>query len=306
MSDRCNEQEGSRRVALITGASGGIGVACVRHFLNSGWRVAATALPGPDLDRLSGRDVLVIPGDLTFDRARWNIVEGTLANFGRIDVLVNSAGAGLYGPPSSVSIDLTRRLFELNVLAPLAMAQLVIPAMRRLGSGTIVNLGSVGGYVSLPWAVSYSASKFALHALNDALRRELREDHIHVVNMAPGIVDTAFRANVLGGAAPARVANIRWVVSPEAVAKGILNGIMKRRRTVYVPKVARLFRLLDFLAPRVMDWYTGLFLAPPAASCAPKTIGDFAVEPAQVGTAPARQSYEDCQVGDTRPAGFPW
>lgn len=132
--------------------------------------------------------------------------------------------------------------------------------MRRLGSGTIVNLGSIGGYVSLPWAAAYSASKFALHALNDALRRELQRDCIHVMNMSPGIVDTAFRTNVLGGVAPLRVAGIRRTVSPEAVAEGVLGGIEHRRRTVYVPKIGRLFRLLELLSPRVMDWYTRRFI----------------------------------------------
>jgi short-subunit dehydrogenase len=209
---------------------------------------------------LSAKDIFVISGDIASDHSRRRIVEQTLAHYGRIDVLVNSAGIGLYGLPSSVPLDLTIRLFEINVFAPLAMAQLVIPEMRRLGSGTIVNLGSVGGYVSLPWASAYSASKFALHALNDALRRELRRDRIHVMNISPGIVDTAFRTNVLGGAAPPRVAGIRRTVSPDAVAQGILDGIKDRRRTVYLPRIGRLFRLIEILSPRVMDWYTERFL----------------------------------------------
>jgi NAD(P)-dependent dehydrogenase (short-subunit alcohol dehydrogenase family) len=276
----CRESAASRRVALITGASGGIGAACVRHFLNAGWRISATALPSPDLDRLSERDVFAIPGNVTSDHSRRKIVEQTLAHYGRIDVLVNNAGIGLYGLPSSVPVDLTVRLFEVNVFAPLAMAQLVIPVMRRLGSGTIVNLGSVGGYVSLPWAAAYSASKFALHALNDALRRELRRDRIHVMNISPGIVDTAFRTNVLGGVAPPRVAGIRRTVSPEAVAKGILDGIENRRRTVYVPKIGRLFRLIELFSPCVMDWYTQRFLPDHphdvAASFVPRELPEFA------------------------------
>jgi short-subunit dehydrogenase len=260
-------------VALVTGASGGLGAACVRRFLNIGWRVCATALSGSDLNALSGRNVLIVPGDITADATRHEIVGRTLAQYNRIDVLVNNAGVGLYDVASSVSIELSRRLFEVNVFAALAMAQLVIPIMRDIGEGVIVNIGSVGGYSSLAWAPTYCASKFALHALNDALRRELRKDNIHVMNVSPGIIDTGFRKNVLGGVAPPRVIRIRRVTSPERVARAILDGIKKRRRTVYVPHLARWFRLVEILSPRVMDWYQERLLTGGAASIASVAVG---------------------------------
>lgn len=256
-------------VALVTGASGGIGAACVRRFLQAGWRISATALAGPDLNALSGSNVLIVPGDITSDLTRREIIDRTLACYNRIDVLVNNAGVGLYDVPSSVSIELSRRLFEVNVFAPLAMAQLVIPVMRNLGSGTIVNIGSVGGYSSLPWAPTYCASKFASRALNDALRRELRKDQIHVVSISPGIVDTGFRENVLGGVAPPQVISIRRAVSADRVARAVLDGIKKRRRTVHVPHLAYWFRLVEILSPRVIDWYAERLMtdgATPAAS----------------------------------------
>jgi short-subunit dehydrogenase len=244
-------------VALITGASGGIGSACVRRFLEAGWQVSATALSGPRLERLGGPDVLVVPGDITSDQVRRDVVERTLARYGRIDALINNAGVGLYAPPSGVALDLMSRLLQVNVFAALGMAQAVIPTMRSAGSGSIVNVGSVAAFSSLPWAAAYCASKSALHSLNDSLRRELRKDGIHVMGICPGIVDTDFRLNVLGGIAPARVARIRRIVSPEAVAAAILNGLIKRRQTVYVPEIGRLFRLVEFISPRLMDWYLG-------------------------------------------------
>ena len=140
----------SSRVALITGASGGIGSACVRQFLSAGWQVAITALPGPDLERLAGPDVLIVPGDITSEHVRRQIVDETLARYGRIDVLVNNAGVGLYSSPTAVELDLMLRLFDVNVFAALAMAQAVIPTMRRVGSGSIVNIGSVAAFSSLP------------------------------------------------------------------------------------------------------------------------------------------------------------
>jgi NAD(P)-dependent dehydrogenase (short-subunit alcohol dehydrogenase family) len=245
----------SSKVVLITGGSEGIGAACVHRFAGLGWSVAVLALPSDGLDGLAGPSVLPIPGDICDDCARREAVKKTIARFGAIDILVNNAGVGLYAPPSTVSIPLSKRVFDVNVFAPLALAQLVIPIMRRQGHGTIVNLGSVGGRASLPWAVSYCASKFALHAIDDSLRRELRRDGIHVMKVCPGIVATKFRDNVLGGVAPAGVSAIQRVVTPQEVAAAIVRGIQRKDRTVYVPWIARLFTALEIFAPRVMDWY---------------------------------------------------
>ncbi len=182
-------------------------------------------------------------------------VEQTVARFGTIDILVNNAGIGLYGAPSTVSIPLSKRVFDVNVFAPLALAQLVIPIMRKQGNGTIVTLGSVGGKASLPWSVSYCASKFALHAVDDSLRRELRRDGIHVMKVCPGIVETRFRDHVLAGTAPSDVSAIRRVVAPKQVAEAIVRGIRRKSRTVYVPQIGRLFTAMEFFAPTLMDWY---------------------------------------------------
>ena len=187
------------KVVLITGASEGIGAACAAVFHERKARLSLSCLSGPDFPRPA--DALVTVGDITDPGVRDEIVRRTVDRFGTIDILVNNAGVGLYKPPSSAPIELVRRLFEVNVFAPLAMAQLTIPYMKRQGSGTIVNIGSVGGFASLPWASMYCASKFALHAINDSLRRELSRDGIHVMKVAPGIVDTKFREHVLDGTA---------------------------------------------------------------------------------------------------------
>jgi short-subunit dehydrogenase len=107
----------------------------------------------------------------------------------------------------------------------------------------------------LPWAALYCASKFALHAVNDSLRRELRDAGIHVMKVCPGIVATGFRDHVLAGSAPGGVEDIKRVVTPDQVAVGILRGIERRRLNVYVPWLSKAFMSVDFVAPRVMDWY---------------------------------------------------
>src|SRR5205085_1400110 len=173
----------------------------------------------------------------------------------RIDVLINNAGVGQYGWPSEVDTEISKRMFDVNVFSALALTQLVIPLMRQRKSGVIVNIGSVGGKVSLPWAVMYCATKWALHCIDDSLRRELREDGISVVKVCPGIVDTKFRDHVLAGKAPDRVEAIRRVVSPDQVAAGVIRGIARKQRTVYVPKPGWAVTTMEAVAAWAMDVY---------------------------------------------------
>jgi short-subunit dehydrogenase len=255
----------SQPVALITGASEGIGAALTDLFRQRGMRLALSALPAPGFHEQQSAEQLVLPGDLTVNGFAEELVARTLGHFGRIDVLVNNAGIGLYAPALDAPLALVRKLFELNVFAPLRLAQLVAPAMRRQGGGTIVNMGSVGGGVSLPWAALYCASKFALQAVNDSLRRELGGAGIHVMKVCPGIVATSFREHVLAGEAPTGVVRIRRVVTSRQVAECVWRGIERRRANVYVPWLSKVFVGVDFVAPRLMDWYCRRTGSPKAA-----------------------------------------
>jgi short-subunit dehydrogenase len=245
----------NEKVALITGASEGIGASCAKLIGQRGARLSLTALPDERFQREESESRLVIPGDLTSAALRAELVERTIARFGRIDVLINNAGVGQYGFPTEVDTEISKRIFDVNVFSALALTQLVVPHMRAKKSGTIVNIGSVGGKVSLPWAVMYCATKWALHCVDDSLHRELMGTGIRVMKVCPGIVDTKFRDHVLAGTAPGRVEDIRRVVSPDQVAEAVIKGIERGKRTVYVPKIGFLFTSLDFFAPRVMDWY---------------------------------------------------
>jgi NAD(P)-dependent dehydrogenase (short-subunit alcohol dehydrogenase family) len=255
-----NGRGASTRVALVTGGSTGIGAACVSELLASGWKVCVAALPGPELDRLAADKVLTIAGDITSDKIRAAAVEQTVGVYGRIDVLLNNAGIGLYALPTEMPAESFRRLLDVNVMAPLGLAQLVIPLMHKQASGTIVNVGSVAGCVALPWAAAYCASKSALHAVHDCLRRELRGSPIHLIKVCPGIVDTRFREHALGGTPPLSVRDIRRVVSAELVARRIVRAIERRTKTVYVPRIGAVFALAGALAPGLMDLYLGRLL----------------------------------------------
>lgn len=241
-------------VLLITGATQGIGAACVDTFRSRGARIVLVDRAGPAEDAVRPGD-LFIEADLTNADERERVVDEALSAMGRIDTLVNSAGIGLYAPATESGHEHARHIFELNVFAALHLAQLVAPQMRARGSGSIVNLGSIGGLVSLPWSPLYCASKSALHAVSEGLRRELGRDGIHVLTVVPGIVATRFRQHVLGGKAPERVEDLRNVVRPTELAQEIVTALARKRRFLYRPRIGRLFAAIDQHAPAVMDWF---------------------------------------------------
>ncbi|MEP6715072.1 MAG: SDR family NAD(P)-dependent oxidoreductase [Terriglobia bacterium] len=243
------------KVVLVTGASQGIGASLARLLAAEGAKLSLTALASTEFCDRESPSTLVTAGDITSDETRRRVVERTLGKFGRIDVLINNAGVGQYGYPSEADSEVSKRLFDVNVFSVLALTQLVIPGMRARKSGVIVNIGSVGGEVSLPWAVMYCASKWALHCLDDSFRRELAGSGIRVVKVCPGIVDTEFRSHVLAGKAPQNVENIRRMVSPDRVAATIISGVKRNKKRLYVPAIGRVFTSLEFFAPWLMDWY---------------------------------------------------
>ncbi len=241
----------NEKVVLITGASQGIGASCAKLMGRRGAKLSLTGLPDATFPPAD----IVTPGDITSAAVRAEIVERTIARFGRIDILINNAGVGQYGYPTEVDTEISKRVFDINVFSALALTQLVVPHMKAAKSGTIVNIGSVGGKVSLPWAVMYCATKWALHCVDDSLHRELMGTGIRVMKVCPGIVDTKFRDHVLSGTAPGRVEDIRRIVSPDEVAAAVIKGVERGKRIIYVPKIGFLFTSLDFFAPRIMDRY---------------------------------------------------
>ncbi len=242
------------KVVMVTGASDGIGAALLRNLNKNGAHVSAIGLEGPGF-ALPQNGNLITVGDITCSATRQQVVDRTLQKYGKIDVLINNAGVGQYGYPSEVDTEVSKKMFDVNVFSALALTQLVLPAMRERKAGTIANIGSVGGKVSLPWAVMYCATKWALHCIDDSLRRELDGTGISVVKVCPGIVETKFRDHVLAGKAPGPVEAIRRVVTPDQVAAATIRGIERRKRSVFVPKIGWVFTTMDAVAPWAMDLY---------------------------------------------------
>ena len=178
---------------LITGASSGIGKACARRFQSEGWNVIAT-MRSPQLEtELTALDrVLVTRLDvLDIDSIEAAVTEG-VRRFGRIDVLLNNAGYGAYGPLEATPLDKVRRQFDVNVIGVLATTKAVLPHLRRQRSGVVVNISSIGGKVTFPLGALYHGTKFAVEGLSEALHYELLPLGIRVRIVEPGMVKTDF------------------------------------------------------------------------------------------------------------------
>lgn len=245
------------KVVMITGASEGIGAACADAFRNRGARLSLNALEAAGPCAAESRDVSVTIGDITLPDVRKAFVERTLAAFGTVDLLVNNAGIGLYSPCYEAPLPLVQRMFDVNVFAALGLAQLCIPHLIAKRHGCVVNVASVGAWVSLPWATTYCATKYALRCISEGMRRELAGTGVNVVTVYPGIVATRFREHVLHGAAPADVQDIRRVIRPEQLAEAIARGVERDARSVVLPRIGFLFRAMGAFTPWLMDIYLG-------------------------------------------------
>jgi dehydrogenase/reductase SDR family protein 7B len=257
------------KVVLITGGTTGIGLACARHLRRAGAKVAVCGFQEPEF---STEEVdLALFGDLVDEDFCHDVVSTVLNHFDRIDILVNCAGVGLYAPASDSDLHDVQRIFDVNLFAMLRMVQLVRPHMQAAGRGTIVNIGSVGGCVTLPWSTMYCVSKYAVHGLTEGLYRELRREGIHVMLVVPGIVQTRFREHVIAGRVPPGVGRIRRIIPAERLAASIVRGIEHRRRKVTNPWLASCFELVNRLFPSVMDWYCALKWRPERTAALPST-----------------------------------
>jgi NAD(P)-dependent dehydrogenase (short-subunit alcohol dehydrogenase family) len=184
------------KTALITGSSSGIGRATAVDFLRREWTVYATARDTDDVADLAEAGCETAELDVTSDADVERVVERVLTETGRIDCLVNNAGYGQYGPLEDVPTDELHRQFDVNVHGPHRPIRAVLPHMRDREEGTIVNISSVAGRIATVGGGAYSASKFALEAMSDALRGEVESFGVDVVLVEPGPVETGFRDRV--------------------------------------------------------------------------------------------------------------
>jgi short-subunit dehydrogenase len=209
---------------VVTGASSGIGRAIALACARRGDTVFASAR------RIESEhpNIVAVQGDVTREEDRVRLIETA----GEIDVLINNAGRGYYAPFASIDARELEDIFRLNVIAPLRLTQLALPALKR-SRGVVVMMSSVAGVVSSPKLGAYSASKFALEALTIALRAEVEADGIAVTVIRPGPVDTPFRANsVTKDTTPGVRPPGSSKQSAEDIAQYTLSAIARRKPVV--------------------------------------------------------------------------
>lgn len=263
MTQDINSLQQRRPVALVTGASSGIGAATAQLLAQSGYQVVGTSRRAvASVAAVSGVTMLAL--DVTDDVAVDAAVAEVMARYGRIDLLVNNAGFGVApAAAEESSLAQAQAIFDTNFFGVVRMTRAVAPHMRRQGSGRIINIGSVLGFLPMPYMALYSSTKHAVAAYSEALDHELRTHGIRVSVVEPAYINTPFDANLLQPDAPLGVYEaIRASVArrikevlvgadgPGVVARMVVRAAQAPQPKIrYAPGLARRMRLLRRFAP---------------------------------------------------------
>jgi short-subunit dehydrogenase len=250
----------SGKVAVVTGASMGIGEAIAKIFADHG---ASVVLLSRDVARAEAarqrighaENTLALACDVRNREEIDRVIGLTMHHFHRIDIWVNDAGRGIFGRITNLDLNDIHDVFETNFFGSVSAMQAIVPVMKQQGSGTMINISSVAGHIPLPFGGFYSATKFALNAIGKAVRIELKEYGINVLTVCPGYVRTEFSANSIrrGDAKQVRPPAVRGI-SPERVARAALHGYLQGKREVVVPWYMHPIVKLYQLFPGVVEW----------------------------------------------------
>jgi 3-oxoacyl-[acyl-carrier protein] reductase len=221
----------SRKVALVTGGSRGIGLAIARALASAGAQVAITGRNDAHLSEARPQIERAGPGGVETLRAdvrRYDEVEraiaATVARFGGLDIVINNAGVGIFANVADMSPQQWTEVIETNLTGVFHVCHAAMPHLRRRGAGFIINISSLAGKNAFPTAAAYCASKSGLNAFSEALMQEVRYDNIRVSYVMPGSVATEFAGEVQKGA--------DWKISPDDVAEIVMNLLRHNPRSL--------------------------------------------------------------------------
>lgn len=252
------------KVAIITGASAGIGEATAREFARAGAKVVLAARRKERLEQLEkeiramGGTALAIRTDITDVQQITNLVQTTLSTFGRIDILANIAGWAKYHWLEEMSPEDVRKHYEVNVIGMAELTRQVIPIMKYQRSGYILNMSSYASRISIPPLTVYASTKSAVEGLTDGLRRELLPWGIEVMRIHPSAVTgTEFNERVV------KEGGVRYrsfplgKISREHLARMIVGLIESPRRALFVSRMYEPGVFLNKIFPQTVDWIMG-------------------------------------------------
>jgi short-subunit dehydrogenase len=248
----------SGKVAVVTGASMGIGEAIARRLVQHGTTVVLTSRDQARVQAACNAigipdRTLAVPCDVRNAAEMRKLARDVSQRFGKLDIWVNNAGYGLRDTVSAMDPDAMRELFETNLFGALYGMQAAAAIMLEQGNGVIVNISSVAGHIPLPNGGAYSASKFAMNALGKAARMELADRGVHVLTVCPGYIDTEFGRNRVRGREAVDLREKPAGVTADVVAEATLRGILRRKRELVVPGHYRLFIKAYQLLPGIME-----------------------------------------------------
>jgi NADP-dependent 3-hydroxy acid dehydrogenase YdfG len=271
------------KVAIVTGASSGIGEASAREFAKAGVITVLAARRADRLERLQkeieemGGTALAVPTDVTQPDQITNLVETTVSTFGRIDILANIAGWALYQWLEKISHEDLRRTYDVNVIGLAEMSRQVIPVMQRQHSGIIINMSSYASRVVNPPLTIYASTKYAVEGLTDGMRRSLLPWGITVIRVHPSSVSgTEFNSRVV------REGGIRYRsipigrISRERLARHLVDLVERPRREFFISRLYDPLVFLNRRFPGLVDFFTSQWVRnkrkkelPPSQEVAP-------------------------------------
>jgi short-subunit dehydrogenase len=249
------------KVTIITGASSGIGKATALLFAREGASVVLAARSEERLRQVQREiasfngEAVVVPTDVTKKEAVDNLVRTAVAEFGRIDIVVNNAGIGLWGRVAETPFSIMEEVLNVNLYGALYCIHAVLSTMLKQGSGQIINISSVLGKRATPNVAAYCATKYALHGFSDSLRAELADSpsaNIDVIVVCPSTTATEFFRN-MRGRQQGKSLNPFGSMSAEAVAKKILHASLRRKHEVVISFGGKLLVWSNRLFPRLID-----------------------------------------------------
>lgn len=250
------------KVVIITGASSGIGLACAREFAHRGALVSVCARSADKLEEIkrefdaAGHKLLVTEADVSREEDCKRLIDNTVREFGKIDILINNAGMSMRALFVDLHLDVMRKLMDINFWGTVYCTKYALPYILEQ-KGSVVGVSSIAGFIGLPGRAGYSASKYAMHGFLNTLRVENLRKGLHVLIVAPGFTASNIRKTALtadGSAQGETPRNENKMMSAEEVALRISKAIQKRKRTLILTFVeGKLTVFLSKWLPALVD-----------------------------------------------------
>jgi short-subunit dehydrogenase len=244
--------------AILTGATGGIGRALATELVRAGVRLVVAGRNADSLKQLVVElqphgELVEVVCDVTVAEDRSRLIDTAVRQFGGLDLLVNAAGVGSFGHFAGSSEGVLRRIMEVNFFAPAELVRTALPHLARGNQPAVVNITSMTGRRGMPAWSEYSASKFALVGLGEAIRAELVRFGIDVVTVVPGLTNTGFGNSLLRNEGKMTIPFSRGM-PPESVARRVVDAIRKNRREVWLGRETKLVLWFNKFFPKLQTW----------------------------------------------------